>query len=157
MRMQLCRTKFWKSSILLAKNWIKCFPGKNQVMERKIWIDHSQWIQQVITTHSKVQPMVITTHSKVQPILVHTSSDQPPFTSSPTLVSGNKPQQTTNISSQSTQAAIDFHPFFLWLVDTSSNQPPHMPFLVSQSTEDFPTLSVNSDSTQAIVECHPYQ
>ena len=44
MRMELCRTKFRKSCILLAKNWIECFPEKNQVklrpnFEGKIWID----------------------------------------------------------------------------------------------------------------------
>ena len=44
MRMQLCRTNFRKSCILLAKNWIECFPEKNQVklwpnLEGKIWID----------------------------------------------------------------------------------------------------------------------
>ena len=35
MRMQLCRTKFRKSCILLAKNWIKCFPGDNPVKSRR--------------------------------------------------------------------------------------------------------------------------
>ena len=31
MRIQLCRTKFRKSCILLAKNWMTCFPGENPV------------------------------------------------------------------------------------------------------------------------------
>ena len=40
MRMQLFRKIFRKSCILLAQNWIKCFPGKNLVKSRKkIWID----------------------------------------------------------------------------------------------------------------------
>ena len=32
--MQLCRTKFRKSYIFSAKNWMKCFPGKNPVKSR---------------------------------------------------------------------------------------------------------------------------
>ena len=32
--MQLCRTKFRKSCILLAKNWIKCVPWKTQFKSR---------------------------------------------------------------------------------------------------------------------------
>ena len=32
MRMQLCKTKFQKSCILLAKNWIKCFPWNNPLI-----------------------------------------------------------------------------------------------------------------------------
>ena len=41
MRMQLFRTNFRKSCMLLAKNWIKSFPGKNPVKLRgKIWICH---------------------------------------------------------------------------------------------------------------------
>ena len=40
MRMQLCRTKFRKSSILLAKNW-NVFPRKkSSQIDEKIWTDH---------------------------------------------------------------------------------------------------------------------
>ena len=40
MRRQLCRAKFQESCILLAKNWIDCFPGKKR-WER---LDRSQAI-----------------------------------------------------------------------------------------------------------------
>ena len=41
--MQLCRTKFRKSCILLAENWIKCSPWKtSSQIEGKIWRDHLQ-------------------------------------------------------------------------------------------------------------------
>ena len=52
MRMQLGRTKFRKSCILLAKNWVKCFPAKNWIkcFTRKNWsnrwenLDRSRWL-----------------------------------------------------------------------------------------------------------------